>query len=58
LPNFFNWLLGVAMVYSVLFGLGQLLFGTVTVALLAFALAIGAGITISRNLARSGWQTD
>jgi Na+/proline symporter len=57
-PNFINWVLGIAMVYSVLFGLGELLFGSMGMALFAFVIALGTGIAISRNLARSGWTTD
>ena len=56
-PNFVNWGLGIVLVYSVLFGLGELLFGTVTTAVIAFALAAAAGFTVSRNLAQSGWSS-
>jgi Na+/proline symporter len=55
LPNFLNWLMGVVMVYSVLYGFGEVLFGSLLYALITFALAIVLGIGISRNLARSGW---
>jgi hypothetical protein len=47
--------MGVVMVYSVLYGFGEVLFGSLLYALITFALAIVLGIGISRNLARSGW---
>lgn len=53
--NVINWLLGIVMVYSVLFGLGALLFGSPLHALLTGAIAVIAGLTINRNLVRAGW---
>jgi hypothetical protein len=55
-PNFVNWLLGMVLVYAVLYGLGQIFFGSLGVALVSFAIGLAAGYGISRNLARSGWQ--
>jgi Na+/proline symporter len=57
-PNFVNWVLGIVLVYSVLYGLGQIFFGSAGRAAIAFAIGLAAGYGISRNLARSGWQTD
>ena len=57
-PNLMNWLMGVLMVYSVLYGLGELFFGSVLNVLWSFFVAVVFGIAISRNLARSGWGTD
>jgi Na+/proline symporter len=51
-PNVVNWLLGIVMVYSVLFGLGELLFGSVALAALAAAVAAGAGAIVNGNLKR------
>ena len=56
-PNFINWLLGIVMVYAVLYGLGEIFFGTFGRVVLAFAIALAAGYAVSRNLARSGWRT-
>jgi solute:Na+ symporter, SSS family len=55
LPNILNWLLGIVMVYAVLFGIGAVLFGTMTNAILAFAIAAGTSVAMVRNLGRSGW---
>jgi Na+/proline symporter len=55
-PNFLNWVLGMVLVYAVLYGLGQIFFGSMTRAMLAFAIGLAGGYGISRNLARSGWQ--
>jgi Na+/proline symporter len=54
LPNVINWALGIVMVYSVLFGIKALLFGRLSHALLAAAIAIVAGLVINRNLVRAG----
>ncbi len=56
-PNFLNWLLGMVLVYGVLYGLGQIFFGGIVRAVLAFVIAVIAGYGVSRNLARSGWGT-
>jgi Na+/proline symporter len=57
-PNFVNWLLGMVLVYSILWGLGQVFFGSLVSAIISFAIGLAAGYGISRNLARSGWQTE
>jgi solute:Na+ symporter, SSS family len=49
-PGFINWLLGIAVVYSSLFAIGELLFGEWSTALLFIAVALGAGIALSRRL--------
>ncbi len=55
-PNFLNWVLAMVLVYGVLYGLGQIFFGSIARAAIAFAIAIAAGCGVSRNLVRSGWR--
>jgi len=45
-----NWVAGWVAVYAVLFGLGELLIGTVVRALVLFAVSAGAFAVIARNL--------
>ena len=54
-PNFLNWVLGIALVYSTLFAIGELIFGVWarTIVLIVIAVA-SAGIMIW-NLNRTGW---
>ena len=49
-PGFVNWVLGVVVVYSMLFALRELLFGTSVMALVLIAVALAAGGTLSRRL--------
>jgi Na+/proline symporter len=49
-PGFINWILGIAVVYSSLFAIGEMLFGAWIKGGLFAALAIGAGIALSRRL--------
>ena len=51
-PNVVNWLLGIVMVYAVLFGLGELLFGSAALAAVAAVVAAGAGGIVNGNLKR------
>ena len=54
-PNFLNWILGIVLVYSTLFGIGELIFGT-WVRFTAFVvIAVGVGNFLIRNLNRTGW---
>jgi solute:Na+ symporter, SSS family len=55
--QFFNWFLGCAMIYATLFGIGKLIFKEWLPGLLFLAVAISAGVLISRNLSRVGWKT-
>lgn len=50
---FFNWILGVVLVYTSLFGIGKLLFGEYLMASVFVALAITSGVLIFRNLGKS-----
>jgi solute:Na+ symporter, SSS family len=48
----FNWILGCALIYGSLFGIGKLIFKEWATGLLFLAVAIVAGVLISRNLTR------
>jgi solute:Na+ symporter, SSS family len=53
--NFINWVLGCALVYASLFGIGKLIFKEWTDALICIVVAFIAAIIISRNLSRADW---
>lgn len=55
LPNLLNWFLGVLLVYSILFGIGEIIFGVWLKALLLVSLAAAAGAVMFWNLNRTGW---
>jgi Na+/proline symporter len=48
----FNWILGCVLIYGSLFGIGKLIFKEWGLGLLYLAIAITAGVLISRNLSR------
>ena len=50
--QFVNWILGCALIYGSLFGIGKLIFKEWAAAALYLAIAIVAGVLISRNLSR------
>jgi len=55
--QFLNWFLGCALIYGSLFGIGKLIFKEWLTGLVYLAIAISAGLLISRNLSRVGWKT-
>jgi len=55
LPNVLNWILGVVLVYSALFSIGELIFGVWSKAILLIALGAVAGGIMIWNLNRTGW---
>jgi solute:Na+ symporter, SSS family len=50
--QFVNWILGCALIYGSLFGIGKLIFKEWGLGLLYLLIAIVAGVLISRNLSR------
>jgi SSS family solute:Na+ symporter len=52
-----DWIAGVVLTYSVLFGIGEALLGTILHALAFFAVAAAAATVIYADLNRRGWQT-
>ena len=49
-PSFVNWILGIAVVYSTLFALGQMLFGSWSAGFALAGVALVAGVLLSRRL--------
>jgi len=56
--QFVNWILGVALIYGSLFGIGKLIFKEWGTGLLYLLVAIVAGALISRNLSRGEMTAD
>jgi solute:Na+ symporter, SSS family len=54
-PNVLNWFLGIVLVYSTLFGIGELVFGSWPRVLLFVLIAAISGATMMWNLNRTGW---
>lgn len=52
-----NWVLGVALIYSSLFGIGKLIFKEWVTGFIFILIAIGTGALISWNLSRVGWKS-
>ncbi len=53
---FVSWISGVVLVYSTLFGIGQLIFHEYLSSLLCFTLTAISVYVITQNLKRAGWQ--
>jgi len=54
---FINWIMGVLLVYSMLFGSGSFIFGDMKTTLVCFVIAIISIFIIYRNLSDAGWKT-
>jgi len=52
---FVNWICGVILVYSILFGIGNLIFGYITEFIISLLLSVPAVFVIYRNLSKQGW---
>jgi hypothetical protein len=55
--NALNWVLGTALVYGCLFGIGKLIFGQWISGILMLVVAAVSGYLIFWNLSRLGWET-
>ena len=55
--NFFHWILASAMVYSMLFGFGQILFSHVALGVAMLAAGLAALGLLFASLNRQGWST-
>ena len=54
-PNVLNWVMGIILVYSTLFGIGEFIFGS-WIRVVSFAvMAVAAGSIMIWNLNRTGW---
>ncbi|HMS65652.1 MAG TPA: Na+:solute symporter [Ignavibacteria bacterium] len=54
---FIDWIAGIVLVYSFLFGFGKIIFGNYTSGLLFLLIGIAAGLLIRRNFNKTGWGT-
>lgn len=54
---FINWLFGVILVYSFLFGTGKLIFGEYKASFIYLAISFVSIIIIYKNLSKIGWKT-
>lgn len=57
LKMFINWLIGVILVYSILFGTGKLILGDYTWFVIYLAVASISVSIIYKNLSKIGWKT-
>nr|MBC8524364.1 sodium:proline symporter [Chlorobium phaeobacteroides] len=53
---FLDWISGVILVYSILFGTGKIIFGEPMEAMIYYGAALLAGIFIYTDLSRRGWN--
>ncbi|HXG95278.1 MAG TPA: sodium:solute symporter family protein [Blastocatellia bacterium] len=56
--NFLNWLMGCVLVYSFLFGIGEIIFGHAVRGVIFILAGILAGLVLLRTLNRAGWQAE
>ncbi len=52
---FINWIAGIVLVYSFLFGIGKLIFGNTMVAIVLILVGFLAAMVIRRNFKKVGW---
>jgi len=56
--QFVNWILGCALIYGSLFGIGKLIFKEWAAGSVYLLVAIVAGVLISRNLSRGEFEVE
>jgi Na+/proline symporter len=54
---FVDWIAGIVLVYSFLFGFGKIIFGNYSSGFLFLLIGIAAGLLIRRNFNKTGWET-
>jgi Na+/proline symporter len=54
---FLNWFFGVALVYSMLLGIGSVIFSDFKSAIICLIIAVTSVIVIYKNLSELGWKT-
>ena len=54
---FINWIFGVVLVYSILFGIGKLIFGDYLEFFIYSSAAIVSAFVIYKNISSIGWKT-
>jgi len=53
---FINWIAGIVLVYSFLFGSGKIIFGQYLPGILFILIGIAAALLIKRNFDKTGWN--
>jgi solute:Na+ symporter, SSS family len=53
---FMNWVCGIILVYTFLFGIGDIILGDSTMGLIYIVLGLGAGTVIFKNFKYIGWE--
>ncbi|MBK8551731.1 MAG: Na+:solute symporter [Ignavibacteria bacterium] len=54
---FINWIAGVVLVYSFLFGFGKIIFGQLFIGVIFLLVGLAAALLIKRNFDKVGWET-
>jgi len=54
---FIDWIAGIVLVYSFLFGIGKIIFGNYLTGFLFLLVGFGAALVIKRNFDKVGWET-
>lgn len=54
---FIDWIAGIILVYSFLFGIGKVLFGQTFTGLLLLLIGFASAMLIRRNFNKAGWET-
>lgn len=53
---FVDWIAGIVLVYSFLFGMGKIIFGNYAIGFLLILISVAAGLLIRRNFTKVGWE--
>ncbi len=54
---FINWIAGIILVYSFLFGFGKIIFGQLFIGVIFLLVGFAAALLIKRNFDKVGWET-
>jgi hypothetical protein len=54
---FINWIAGIVLVYSFLFGFGKIIFGEYLFGILFLLVGLASALIIKRNFDKVGWET-
>jgi urea transporter len=54
--NFSNWIAGITLIYTTLFGVGKVILGNPVLGVILIAIGIASGVFIYWNMNKKGWQ--
>ncbi|MBV6479084.1 MAG: Sodium/glucose cotransporter [Ignavibacteria bacterium] len=54
---FIDWIAGIVLVYSFLFGIGKIIFGDFISGIIFLLIGIASALLIKRNFNKAGWET-